>query len=303
MTTLLEPVIDGLDTTKLRFIDVLGVPTRYYEDGSGETLVLFHGGHFGSLYSLDAWSMALPALAQRFRVIAVDKLGQGYTGNPASPEDYTFEQLVEHSIAFLDALGIRDAHLAGHSRGALLIAAIAFARPDLAKTCVCVSTNTLAPDDPAYPGGQFYKDVEARTPPGPPSLASVRMEPDAQAWSTAQVTDDFVARLLEIAELPSTQEARAAMQVVGETVFMPSLARVKQRTLELIDDWGMPCPTLVIWGWDDRSAFVPLATKLYARIAAKTDDCALHIVNHSGHYVFREQTDEFVRAVSAFCLR
>ena len=34
--------------------------TRYYEDGQGEPLVLFHGGEFGSLYTLDSWSLNLP---------------------------------------------------------------------------------------------------------------------------------------------------------------------------------------------------------------------------------------------------
>lgn len=303
MTALVETLTETFDGTKLHFVDVAGVRTRYYEDGDGEPLVLFHGGQYASLYSLDAWSLALPSLAKRFRVVAVDKLGQGHTDNPAQPQDYTFQRLLEHSIAFLDALGIRDAHLAGHSRGALLVAAIALTRPDLAKTVVCVSTNTLAPDDQQYPGGQFYRDVEARTPAGAPSHASVRIEPEAQAWSTAQVTDDFASRLLAIAELPKFQSAKEVMKSVSETVFMPSLSQVKEQTLERIDANGMPCPTLVIWGWNDKSAFVPLAWKLYERIAARTDDCALHIVNHSGHYVFREQPDEFVRAVSAFCLR
>ena len=31
-----------------RFVDVDGIRTRYFEKGSGETLVLFHGGNFGS---------------------------------------------------------------------------------------------------------------------------------------------------------------------------------------------------------------------------------------------------------------
>jgi pimeloyl-ACP methyl ester carboxylesterase len=81
------------------------------------------------------------------------------------------------------------------------------------------------------------------------------------------------------------------------------MAAAKAETLAAIDATGLPCPTLVIWGWNDVSAFVPLAPILFGRIAAKTPDCALHIVNGSGHYVYREQTDAFVRAVTSFCLR
>ncbi|MGE4056301.1 MAG: alpha/beta fold hydrolase, partial [Vicinamibacterales bacterium] len=108
MSAVAAPIQDSLDTSKLQFIDVMGRPTRYFEDGAGEPLVLFHGGQYGSLYSLDAWSMALPGLAQSFHVFAVDKLGQGFTAGPATAAEYTFEMLVEHSIAFLDALGIRN---------------------------------------------------------------------------------------------------------------------------------------------------------------------------------------------------
>src|SRR5688572_8477398 len=144
------PIADGLDTSKLRFVDVSGTPTRYYEDGTGEPLVLFHGGEYGHLYSLDSWSLVLPALARHFHVYAVDRLGQGHTGNPPT-DDYTYAPMLRHTIGFLDALGIRDAHLAGHSRGGLLISAIAFARPELARSLVIVNSGSLSPDDPNYP--------------------------------------------------------------------------------------------------------------------------------------------------------
>lgn len=303
MTQVLSPVADSLDQTKLRFIEADGIRTRYYEDGEGEPLVLLHGGHFGSLYSLDAFSTVLPALAQRFHVYALDKLGQGYTNNPEHDEEYTFERLLRHTAAVLDALGIAGAHLAGHSRGALLAARLALDVPGLARSVLALSTNTLAPDDPRYPGGEFYADVARRTPPGTPTLDSVRMEPDAQAFSTAQVTADFVVRLLAISGLPKTLDAQERMKRLTDSVWAPSLARVKAETLTMIDDRGLPVRTLVLWGMNDKSAQVPLAFTLYGQIAAKTPDAELHISNGSGHYTFREQPEAFVRTVEAFCLR
>lgn len=303
MTQVLSRIQDGLDPANVHFIDVAGVPTRYYRAGTGEPLVLFHGGQFASLYSLDSWSLALPGLAERFDVIAIDKLGQGYTGNPTGPQACTFDALLEHAIGTLDALGVSGAHLAGHSRGALLVAAIALARPDLAKSVLAVSSNTLAPDDPAYPGGQFYADIDKRTPPGPPSRESVRMEPDAQAYSRAQVTDNFVDRLLDIARTPGFAAAKAMMEAGGRETWMASLAEHKARVLAEIDATGLPCPTLITWGADDKSAFLPLAYQLFDRVRAKTPVSSLHVVNHSGHYIYREQTAEFVATLEAFCLQ
>ncbi|MFN0094011.1 MAG: alpha/beta fold hydrolase [Dehalococcoidia bacterium] len=296
-------VTERFDSTKLAMVDVAGTATRYWAGGEGEPLALFHGGHFASLYSLDAWSLALPLLTTRFRVVAIDKLGQGFTDNPPTPAHYTFDALLDHSIATLDALGIQGAHLAGHSRGALLVAAIALKRPDLVKSLVLVSTNTLAPDDARYPGAAFYQDVERRTPPGPPTRESVRMEPDAQAFDTGQVTDDFVGRLLEVALLPKSLAAKEVMTTASDAIWMPSLAQAKAATLAAIDESGLPCPAIIIWGRNDKSAFLPLAPILFDRIAARTPDCAMHVVNGSGHYVFREQPEAFARAVTSFCLR
>jgi 2-hydroxy-6-oxo-6-(2'-carboxyphenyl)-hexa-2,4-dienoate hydrolase len=68
-----------------RFIDVDGIRTRYFDKGSGEVLVLFHGSHLGTNDACESaldWELNFDRLAEWFRVIAVDKLGQGHTDNP-----------------------------------------------------------------------------------------------------------------------------------------------------------------------------------------------------------------------------
>jgi pimeloyl-ACP methyl ester carboxylesterase len=294
------PIADGLDTSKLRFVDVNGTRTRYYEDGAGEPLVLFHGGEYGHLYSLDSWSLVLPELARHFHVYAVDRLGAGHTGNPA-PDDYRYAPLLRHTIGFLDALGIRGAHLAGHSRGGLLIAAVAFARPELARTLLIVNSGTLAPDDPRYPT-TLYDEVERRTPPGPPTPQSVRIEPDLQAHSAAQITDDFVARLLAIAQTPAHAERLERMRALAKTQWFPTLQEQKDETLRQIEERGLPCRTLMTWSYNDRSAALPRGHQLFDRIAARTSDAEFHIFNRTGHYVMREQPAAFIRLVRGFCL-
>src|SRR4051794_30607090 len=100
------PIHDSLDTSKLHFVDVDGIRTRYYEAGQGEPLVLFHGGDIGSPYTLDAWSLNLPELASYFHVYAPDKLGNGYTDNPPTAADYTPAAVFQHARRFLEVLGI-----------------------------------------------------------------------------------------------------------------------------------------------------------------------------------------------------
>ncbi len=302
MTEATIPVEDRLEASKLQFVDVDGVRTRYYEDGAGEPLVLIHGGQFGSQYSLDSWSLVLPALAAHFHVYALDKLGQGHTDNPRG-DDYTFEALFAHTRRWLQLLGIHQAHLVGHSRGGLLITRLAQEDAGLARSLVIVDSNTLAPEDPSFPSGAFYADIAKRTPPGPPTRETVRLEPDAQSFSRRHVTDDFVGRLLASAQLPKSQEADERMQTLANTAWYPTLNRARAEALRQMDERGLPVPTLVIWGMNDVSAPLRIhGVPLFERIAAKTPRAELHVINETGHYVMREQPAAFVRSVRSFCL-
>ncbi len=79
-----------------QFVDVDGIRTSYFEGGSGEPMVLVHGGHFGSKVSANCWRPIFDHLASHFHVYVVDKLGQGYTDNPRSTADYTMEAVIQH---------------------------------------------------------------------------------------------------------------------------------------------------------------------------------------------------------------
>jgi 2-hydroxy-6-oxonona-2,4-dienedioate hydrolase len=303
MTAAAASVPDGLDQTKLHAIDVDGVRTRYYEDGAGEPLVLMSGGEFfGVLYSLDAWSLNLPELARQFHVFAIDKLGQGHTDNPRSEAEYTFEALLQHTYGLLRAVGLTGGvHLAGHSRGALLAAALTLEHPELVESTIIVDSSSLAPADPRYPEMTFYTELEKRIPPGPPTRQSVRVEADAQAYWKDQVTDDFVERMYQLALLPQRQASQQCRDRVAPNIWMPSLARKKQETLRLIEEQGLPTRTLMIWGYDDRSAPLPLGLELFARIGRKTPRAEMHILNGAGHYSYRDQYQAFNRMLTSYC--
>jgi 2-hydroxy-6-oxo-6-(2'-carboxyphenyl)-hexa-2,4-dienoate hydrolase len=298
----MAPMDDGLDRGRLRFVEADGIRTRVYEAGEGDTLVLVHGGGFGSLYSLDAWSLNLPTLATRFRVVAFDKIGQGHTGNPEDDSAYTFERLYAHAIALLEELDLGSAHLVGHSMGALLATRLVLDQPSTARTLTIVDSNTVAPDDPRYPWTRFYVELHKRVPTGPPSYETVRVEPELQSFSTEHVTGDFLDRLVEIARRPEFAHAERRVRDLRETTWMPSIEPVRASTLEEIDARGLPVPTQVVWGANDVSAPLPLGLALFERIAVHTAEADLHVLARAGHYCFRERPDAFERTLAAFCL-
>jgi 2-hydroxy-6-oxonona-2,4-dienedioate hydrolase len=290
-----EPVRDGLDRAKLHFVDVDGVRTRYYEDGTGEPMLLLHGGGFGPGYSLDAWSLVLPLLSRDFHVYALDRLGQGQTDNPKTPADYSFEGVYQHIVGFMRLMGLRQVHVVGHSRGGLFAAHLALREPDLVRTLVLIDSSTLAGQDPP-----FYANLPQV--PGP-SRESVRVEPEAQSFSWAHITDDFVDRLVENAQLPKTIEAQRAIAQGVAAPFNASLTEAREQAHQMIDAAGFSMPTLIIWALNDVSAVITeYGYPLLDRIAATTPATEFHVINQSGHYVFREQAATFAKTLRGFCL-
>ena len=287
---------DGFDTSKVRFVDVDGIQTRVYENGSGPTLVLFSGGQIGSLYSIDSFSLNLEALAADLRVVAIDKIGQGATGAPEADEALTWEGTVRHARRAIEVLGLEEVHLAGHSRGGMLISSLSYEMGDAVKSLVIIDSGTLAPTEP---GPNFYGEL-AVFPKGTPEAA--RIEPDTQAFKPEQVTDDFMARMLELSKDPAFQRIQAQMEAGAANTFLASLDAAHEAILERIAAEGLPVPTLMLWDYNDKSAPVSSGYKLLDIIAPRTPWTEFHVFNQGGHYPFRENPQSFNRVVRSWVL-
>lgn len=114
-----------------RFIDVAGIRTHYVDEGSGDPIVLVHGGGAGA-DGYSNWVETIPMLAAKARVIAVDMVGFGKTDKP-DPEKYVYSQQArnEHLAGFVEALGLRRATLVGNSMGGATSIGVASSRPEI----------------------------------------------------------------------------------------------------------------------------------------------------------------------------
>ena len=97
---------------------------HYLAGGQGETVLLLHG-IFGEK---EHWNDFARRLTRRYRVIVPDLPGFGASTRLASaPYDYAAQ--VERLEDFIDALDLRELHLAGSSMGGTLAALLALQRP------------------------------------------------------------------------------------------------------------------------------------------------------------------------------
>ncbi len=127
-----------------------GAGLWWAEQGSGEPLVLLHGG----LADARFFSRTVPALAGRFRVYTPDARGHGHT--PDRPGPFTPDLLMRDTVAFLTSVVGGPAHLAGHSMGACTALQVALHHPGLVRRLILVSASIRPPrprdPDSPWPG-------------------------------------------------------------------------------------------------------------------------------------------------------
>jgi 2-hydroxymuconate-semialdehyde hydrolase len=100
-----------------RTVMVDGLTTSYLEVGDGEPVVLLHGGEFGVSAEI-GWERTIPALADRYRVLAPDMLGFGQSAKVIDFNDGRGMR-IRHIARFCEELSIGSAHFVGNSMGAV----------------------------------------------------------------------------------------------------------------------------------------------------------------------------------------
>lgn len=119
-----------------RTIEANGIRLAIAEQGNGPLVLLCHGFP-ESWYS---WRHQLKALAEAgYRAVAPDMRGYGDSDRPEQIERYTLFHLVGDMVGVLDALGERQAVIAGHDWGAPVAWHAALMRPDRFRAVIGLS--------------------------------------------------------------------------------------------------------------------------------------------------------------------
>ncbi len=122
-----------------RFVEVDGVRLHCLEYGDADRppLVLLHG--VGVMAAdMDLSGLAEGAAGRGYRVLAFDRPGYGHSERPAG-RSYTPEAQAELLFGALDALGVRQPLVLGHSWGAMVATAMAVRRPEALRGIVLAS--------------------------------------------------------------------------------------------------------------------------------------------------------------------
>lgn len=262
-----------------RTIDVGGVLTHYHDVGTGEPVLLLHGSGPG-VSAWANWQHNIPVLAQRYRVIAPDIVGFGYTQRPADVY-YSLGTWVDHVWAFLSALGIEKTSLVGNSLGGRIGLDMARQHPERLDRLVLMGAPGVGMT--LTPGLRALREYR-------PSQENMRaMLLDCFAVDPSIITDDLVRERYEASVAPGAFEAYRDM-FFSDRHAGGELSITEEQVREI------PTRTLLIHGREDKVVPVGVSWNMVRLLP----DADLAVLARCGHWTQIERSEDFNRLVAGF---
>ena len=163
------------------------------QSGSGPPLLLIAGLGYASW----CWHELRAELGDAAATIAFDNRGTGRSDKPAGP--YSMALLADDAAAVLDAVGLADAHVLGHSMGGYIALTLALRHPRKIRSLILVGTSPGGPDTAPVP--QETLDTWKLAGSLPPAEYARRSMPHsfAPGWTRAhpEAFERILARRLE----------------------------------------------------------------------------------------------------------
>lgn len=258
----------------------------HYDVGQGAPVLLVHGFN----HHAEAWVRNVDALvAAGFRVVALDLPGFGRSGVPRM--NYSLAGYAGFLVSFLEELGIKKAHLVGHSMGGAIVLKTAIEEPRRVISVTGVDPAGMFSTVPTTWALAGHPVVRAAL---RPLLGRRRL----LEWSHARAYHD-----------PGLSTARQ-VDIMAEAYAQPGYREHildMAQTMLLKPDGGLLWddlprlrrPALIVWGRQDRT--VPLQHAY--RAAHRVPAAELRIYDNCGHIAMYEQSTAFNRDLLDFIRR
>ena len=247
------------------------VRLRVLSKGSGPGLLFFHGP-----WGL-TWDPFLDLLARDFTVHAPEHPGT----TPGAPDDvYQLDGLWDLVLCYdemLDALGVEQAVLVGHSFGGMVACEVAAASPRRARRLVLIDPIGFWRDADPVVNWMALEPAELRR--------RLFRDPDGEAAGRMfGDTDD------EKAAAAARVRLAWAMGSTGKFIWPIPDKGLKKRIHRI------KAPTLLLWGKEDR-----LVPPVYAdEFTRRLPGARLQTVDQAGHAPHLEQPETVARIVREF---
>jgi pimeloyl-ACP methyl ester carboxylesterase len=259
-----------------RFLDVDGTRLHYIERGKGEPLVLIHGN--GTMIQDFTVSGLVNRLADRYRVIVIDRPGYGYSSRPRrlwTPQAHA--RLFGRALA---KLGVGQAMVFGHSWGTMVSVALALEYPSRVRGLVLASGYY-------YPSARA--DVFLLSPPAIPVIGDA-MRYTISPLVARAILPAMIKRVFQPAPVPERFEREFPKELMlrpsqlraaaeDAALMVPSAAELERHYREL------SVPVTLIAGADDQIADVGRQSERLHRELPGSTFIALPGLGHMVHHL------------------
>lgn len=263
------------------FVRVQGLELHYAELGEGRPLVLLHG----LSDSHRTWSKVAPALARTRRVLMLDLPGHGLSARPDA--SYALDWHAGIVAAWLDALGLDDVDLVGHSFGGGVAQWMLLEHRARIRRLALVSSGGLGRDVGfALRLASLPQVVERFGQPFMSPGTRIALNAAGGAYEPEEI-----ARLATMNAIPGT--ARAFARSVRDVIDWRGQHR---HFLDRAHEVGELPPVALFWGEGDT--VIPIAHGSEA--TSVLDGSTFTRFAGCGHFPHRQEPDAFVRALEGF---
>ena len=264
---------------------------HYVEGGRGEPVLLVPGWP----QSWYAWRLVMPALADSYRVIAIDPPGLGDSEKPKG--GYDTANIALYIDAFLDALKIASVHFVGHDIGAWIGYAYAARYPNKVRRLALIDAAIpgIAPADAYAPTPErinktwhFYFNA---LPELPEALVAGRERMYLSWLFSARSTNKTAIDEAATDEYTRVYSEHGAMHSGFEyyRAIFDSIAQNRETATK-----KLPMPVLAIGG---AQWLGPLMQRMVEPVA---ENLRTEVISGSGHFVPEEAPDTVIRLLQDF---
>ncbi len=258
------------------WIDRMAVDTR----GEGQNIVFVHG--LGG--SMNAWTPLLPALS-RYRCVRPELPGAGRSKQAYALADSTahrgklsIEVLADAVLRVCEGLGVKAAHLVGHSLGTIVCQHVAVKAPSMVRSLTLFGALAEAP-------AQMRVNMTQR--------AAVAREQGMFdiAEGISEVALSASTRQTQPVSVAYVRDSIAAQDPEGFARNCIALAESAAARTELIK-----CPVLIVNG--DEDVVTPLSGA--RQLAERLSSARLEVLSRCGHWPMLERAMESQRLLRDF---
>jgi 4,5:9,10-diseco-3-hydroxy-5,9,17-trioxoandrosta-1(10),2-diene-4-oate hydrolase len=269
------------------FVPVGGVRVHYQRAGTGRPLLLLHG----LVGSAKNWRQNISFLSRDSSVYAVDLFNMGESERVPGL-DAGLEATADRLAACMDALGLAEADIAGHSHGGAVAMMFAARHPDRVRRLIL-----FAPANPFCNLGhqlvRFYQTrfgiwLARQIPALPRMLKATALS--HMYGDPSRVSAGSLEGYIEGLHIPGTMDH--ILQIVERWFVDMGLLR------SVLPDLTAK-PTLLIWGDRDRAVGLPSGRELQRTLPKSS----LLVIPGAGHIAFEEMPDICNRAMRDWLLR